>query len=304
MNDITNTKEWQAEIKAKRIPMRRVGRILWEEKAESRAVAMNKCMTTVMSKDCFAGHYSKTVSAVTCKDRLCPYCNSRRSHKLSRENHDILKELFERYKPRFIFLTLTVKNCDGENLDDTIKAISKAYKYLIEYDEVKKYLLGTIRTIEIVPSQDKDEYHPHIHALIAVSGGYFSRGYIDQKRWRELWARAAKLDYDPRVDVRIVKPKKGHEASDTLGAAQEVSSYSVKSSEYADENVPEETARRIIATLMYALKNHRLISFSGELKKIRAELKQSDADDFDEVCTLENCPVCGSGLVEVLHKFK
>lgn len=44
-------------------------------------------------------------------------------------------------------------------------------------------------------------YHPHFHILLAVPTNYFSKNYIKQSEWTDMWQRAMKLDYTPIVHV-------------------------------------------------------------------------------------------------------
>lgn len=44
---------------------------------------------------------------------------------------------------------------------------------------------------------------------LLVESTYFknTENYIDQGQWTGFWKKAMKLDYDPVVDVRAIKPK-------------------------------------------------------------------------------------------------
>ncbi|QTD39770.1 protein rep [Sporosarcina sp. Te-1] len=54
-----------------------------------------------------------------CKARLCPMCNWRRSLKIAFQNKKIIQAVNEREKVRWVVLTLTVRNVDGEDLKPT-----------------------------------------------------------------------------------------------------------------------------------------------------------------------------------------
>jgi hypothetical protein len=41
-----------------------------------------------------------------------------------------------------------------------------------------------------------------------VNPSYFTHGYLSQEKWKQLWKDCLRLDYDPVVDIRKVKPKK------------------------------------------------------------------------------------------------
>jgi hypothetical protein len=63
-----------------------------------------------------------------------------------------------------------------------------------------------------------------------VRPSYFSRGYVSQARWTELWQECGRLDYVPVVDVRIVK-------GDMKKAVQETLKYSVKPADMEADGV-------------------------------------------------------------------
>ena len=56
----------------------------------------------------------------TCKDRFCPFCNWRRARKLAIQSYGVLKAIEVDRKVRYLFVTLTVKNCPVEELSFTI----------------------------------------------------------------------------------------------------------------------------------------------------------------------------------------
>ena len=129
-------------------------------------------------------------------------CNWRKSLKMFSQVSRISEELLkEKSATRFLFLTLTVKNVAGERLSETIDVMNKAFKYLFNEGlsfapatVVKKNLLGYLRAMEVTYNSKSGEYHPHLHILLAVKPAYFSRDYVAQSQWREMWRKAMKLD--------------------------------------------------------------------------------------------------------------
>ena len=47
--------------------------------------------------------------------------------------------------------------------------------------------------------------HPHYHALLLVKPSYFTKNYIKQSEWVEMWQKALRADYAPSVNVKTVK---------------------------------------------------------------------------------------------------
>lgn len=229
----------------------------------------------------------KLKQAWFCKNRQCPMCNWRRARKYSAQISQVLDVLLEREpNVQFLFLTLTVKNCEGYELDETIKKLHKAFNLMMRYAKVKKNLMGYVRATEISYNNVDGTYHPHIHVLLVVRSNYFSgRGenYITQKEWIQLWKKAMKLDYDPRVDVRKVYDHKGQ---GLVSAVKETAKYPVKP---MDNEVDDEGEMlQITYDLYHGLKRKRLLSFGGILKDIKNELGLDDVEDGDLVNTDED----------------
>ncbi|MHC3897302.1 protein rep, partial [Streptococcus thermophilus] len=136
-------------------------------------------------------------------------CNWRRSMKYSYQTSKIVDEAIkQKPKARFLFLTLTVKNVEGEALNSTISQLTKSFDRLFKRAKVQRNLLGYLRSIEVTHNENDKTYHPHIHVLMMVKPNYFSgRGnnYITQKEWGEMWSNSLKVDYTPMIDIRTVK---------------------------------------------------------------------------------------------------
>lgn len=175
-----------------------------------------------------------------CRLRLCPICQWRKSLKAYGQMRKIVDWCNARKQLRYIFATLTVQNCEGEELFPTISAMMAAYNRLVGYAAIagsqgsEPVVKGWYRSLEITHDTEKvisearyndrrkyyqarglgpgdlnpgfDTYHPHFHVIWAVTPGYFSgRQYISQDKLTALWQRAARLNYTPTVDLRAVK---------------------------------------------------------------------------------------------------
>lgn len=60
--------------------------------------------------------------------------------------------------------------------------------------EVKQVVKGYARKLEITNNEERDDYHPHFHVLIAGNKSYFNDkdNYIPRDRWFELWQQVTK----------------------------------------------------------------------------------------------------------------
>lgn len=209
-----------------------------------------------------------------CRVRLCPVCQWRRSLKTFAQMSQVL-ELARSDGYQFIFLTLTMRNCDGSELSDELTHILLSFNRLMKYKDVRAAVKGFYRGCEVTHNIQTDEYHPHIHAIIAVRSGYFGGTmYISQQKWTALWQRALQVSYTPIVDVR--KCKGGSKA------IAEACKYAVKPSDILnmdDWDMTVDTLR----TLDSALENRRFIGLGGVLKDLHKQLHLDDMEDGDLV---------------------
>ena len=171
---------------------------------------------------------------------------------------------------RWLFITLTVRNCMVTDLRRTIQDMNKAWHRLVqrkEFDVVQ----GWIRTTEVTRGRD-DSAHPHFHVLMMVKPSYFGKNYVTQRRWAELWQDCARLDYTPIVHVKAVKPKLGVGSLDQLPlrrAISETLKYSVKPQDMSDDWLIQLTRQ------VYHL---RFIASGGILKNVLREGEEKEED--------------------------
>lgn len=215
-----------------------------------------------------------------CRVRLCPICQWRRSLKTFAHMSHIMAAV-EDDRPRgYIFVTLTVKNCSGDDLGHTLDNLTSGFTRLMNYARVNKAVKGWYRGIEITHNLTMDTYHPHIHMVCAVNKSYFKNAeYIKQREWTSLWRKAARLSYDPRVDVRRIK-------GNDPGAVAEVAKYSVTSDGYIipdDWDMTIDTVRLLDTTLDH----RRFIAYGGIFKEWHKRLNLDDEQDGDLVHTDE-----------------
>lgn len=214
-----------------------------------------------------------------CRVRHCPICQWRRSLMWRARLFKALPQITAKYPTaRWIFVTLTVKNCEISELRSTLTKMNAAWKRMIG----RKLwpALGFIKSLEITRGADGTA-HPHFHCLLLVPAGYFSKGYISQGDWASLWQSCLKVDYIPVLDVRAVKGKKDPlnatlEASNEalLKAICETLKYSVKPSDLlADPQWLDE--------LIKQLQNTRSISIGGVLKEFFSEDDPEDLINGD-----------------------
>jgi len=280
--------------------------------SEASFLALESCASFLLYKLGVQGEM-KLKTADFCKSRLCPMCNWRKSLKMFGQASRITERTLKEYPTtRFIFVTFTVKNCDGEELENTINAMNEGFSKLTAKSRkfaysvgFKKSLLGYMRAIEVTYNKNDDNYHPHIHAIFAVKADYFTRGYIKQADWQTMWGECLGLDYEPIVHVQTVKPRSKDADFDNgrvamVGAVAETAKYPVKMDGIIE--LKEEIAVKVIIILSNALRGKRLVTFGGLFADVRKELKLDDLENGDLIHADES-EVLVDEVARILFKF-
>ncbi len=185
----------------------------------------------------------KLKSALFCRSRLCMTCQWRKALMWTGRFLQAMPAILRDYpSARFIFLTLTVRNCELSDLRPTLEHMNKSWRRMSQRKSFPA--IGFVKSMEVTRNWDvsykgayqgrlggktldkwkKDhkgykakelvlkattEVHPHFHALLMVEPGYFAgHSYLSQSDWTELWRSCLRIDYTPIVDVKAVKPNK------------------------------------------------------------------------------------------------
>jgi plasmid rolling circle replication initiator protein Rep len=192
-----------------------------------------------------------------CRVRHCLVCQWRRSLMWRARFFKALPEIQAKYPTgRWIFVTLTVKNCELTDLRITLNWMNAAWHKLIKRKEFPA--LGFVKSVEVTRKPEDGTAHPHFHCLMLVPAGYFKRGYISHAKWQELWQSCLKTDYPPRVDVRVVKSKTA-----TSNDVQDASNQAM--------------AEAVCETLKYAVKPSDLLADPDWLGELTKQLQKSRA---------------------------
>jgi plasmid rolling circle replication initiator protein Rep len=236
----------------------------------------------------FPSNEKKLAKANFCKVRLCPMCSWRRSRKIYGQVSQVMDYALKDKEYRFLFLTLTCKNVDGERLSETIDNLFHAYKKMSERKQFKKSVKGWFRGLEVThnldeASKDYDTYHPHFHVILMVNKSYFNdrKQYIKQEDWTNLWKDCLGVDYTPIVNVKAFKTANKAQTSKSVA---ESAKYTVKDNDYLITD-NEELTDNAVMILDSALAGRRLIAFGGELRKIHRLLNLDDAENGDLIHT-------------------
>jgi plasmid rolling circle replication initiator protein Rep len=139
-----------------------------------------------------------------CRVRHCPVCQWRRSLMWQAKVYRALPALVRDYPDtRFLFMTLTIRNCEVRNLRATLDQMRQAWVRLTQLRSFPAR--GWVRAVEITRSQRDRSAHPHYHCLLMVAPAYFQSDYLKQREWAKLWQQSLRINYRPVVDIRAVK---------------------------------------------------------------------------------------------------
>lgn len=315
-------------------------------------VALERCCSWLLFRKYIESQVMKLDKAEFCKHRLCPVCNWRKSLKLFSQTKTVTTELMQEFPTaRYLFQTLTVRNVRGNELATTIDKMNAGFKLMTNAGKnnasakpIKANLLGYAKAMEIKydaeklitkqmfadrkqyytgrgmkvgdPNPNYDMYHPHFHVLLMVKGEFFTgKGYIKQSQWTSIWRDCMKLDYDPQVDVRTIKPNKNREVetdylkqeaissaiSETLKYPVKPDSLKLEAFEFMTEEGQDKITEAVIC-LSHALRKRRLVTFGGEILKARKKLKQDDIENGDLI-GVDGEPVPESEFELVLYNW-
>ena len=216
----------------------------------------------------------KLRNARFCRVRHCPVCQWRRSLRWKAKAYKVLPKIVEAYPThRWIFLTLTVKNCQIGELQSTLTEMNQAFRRMTRRKVWPA--VGWLRSTEVTRGRDGTA-HPHLHNLLLVNPGYFGRNYINQAEWAKIWRKAMKLDYDPIIDCRSVKRGK-----QPMQLVPELLKYCTKESDMTAD-------REWFLELTRQMHKMRCVATGGILKEYLRELEENpqdligEGDNFEE----------------------
>lgn len=188
-----------------------------------------------------------------CRVRVCPVCQWRRSLMWRARLYQALPSIIKANpQGRWLFLTLTVRNCYVPDLRETLQAMNKAWQRLLKRPEFA-HVIGWLRTTEVTRGRDGSA-HPHFHVLLLVKPGMLSKYYVSQSRWGELWQECMKLDYSPVVDIRSVRERPSRKGNTEDSFPVEL-----------PEGMSPGLARAIMEVAKYSTKDKDLLADDGWL---------------------------------------
>jgi plasmid rolling circle replication initiator protein Rep len=225
-----------------------------------------------------------------CNVRHCSFCQFARARKLRAKFLKVFT--FENIQDfDWIFLTLTVKNCQDNEINSTIKWMNKAWQRLIQRKAFPAQ--GFLRSFEITMQHDrlatdgkikkssgsasrsKDGHlmaHPHLHVVLCMKPGYYETNFKDKDWWIDQWQSCLGVDYRPSISIKKIYDYE----NDLISALLETLKYTTKP---ADFDLTNPCAGEWLYALTRELHKVRAISVGGNIAKF---CPQSDIDSIED----------------------
>lgn len=201
-----------------------------------------------------------------CRQKYCPTCSRRKSLKAFAVGMKLYKELQSEFS--FLHVVLTVRNCSADKIRDTVRALYNQSSAMLR-SKLCAGFKGVLRCLEITYNEERGDFHPHLHCLVAVRRSYFtSRCYVSVESLRSEWADRMGQTTASVYISRIREPEK---------AIAEICKYCVKPLQL--DGVPVH-----IYEILYTQTKHvRHMQSYGVIRDTLAKLKL----DFEETSDVD-----------------
>jgi len=223
-------------------------------------------------------NYSYSPKPITfyCKQRQCPICQWRRSQRTCAEVHQLFDYRPDLAEGKWIFLTLTARNCETWDLRDTLKKMTNAFQRMTRRLFWRENVLGAIRYTEVsVGRANPDTAHPHFHCLLLIRPSMFAgNNYMSTQRWADAWGSALQEHYTPEVHVERLQ-----------GAPQEIREGVVNWAGYSTKARRDTPSAQWLVNVTQQLKGLQLVQVMGELGRIAPHFSTEDVVDVDYIST-------------------
>lgn len=269
-----------------------------------RGYRMKECARFITVKTCPDCGRSVASSAALCRDRVCPTCAWRLSAKRAAEMLQTLALITDLGEYTAAFLTLTVKNCEADQLGATLDMMSEAWHRMASKRQFRELVKGTARSVEITYNSETKQLHPHFHIILLLDCEQSEMGEMN-RFFNSEWARAARLVYQPITDLRMIRNETilsggsgESEAERYKTAILETFKYTIKDDSLADMPLG------IFRYYVDGVAGKRLINYTGVIKTARKKLgyKENEEEEGTEESGMK-CPDCGHEMLEAVFEW-
>lgn len=203
----------------------------------------------------------KKFSSTYCKKIWCTNCCRIRTAELTNAYKQPLLNLGQLY-----FVTLTIPNVSGNQLEKTISTMQKAFSRIVNSMQKKKYnvKLNGVRKIETTHNEITNTFHPHFHII--------QPDLKCAKILQQLWLKQF--------------PQATHKAQDVTSINQDEQSF-IELFKYATKETNakgQQYSPEALHTIYSAMEGKRLIQKFGTFKKIPTPKQMEiSKDEFNHI---------------------
>lgn len=333
-----NSRGQERPWKKHKITSQKIVALLYLLNDSDRAKRAKFCATKLVFNECPNGHGKWLKQANFCQLRVCPLCVWRKGLFTYLQFIQVAHKVIETHpNTQFIFLTLTIKNCELDELSKTLTRLNKSFAKFVKYKRIREAYKGFFKSIETTYNPETNTFHPHIHCVVAVNKNYFtSRNYVKFKELQLFWKKSLKVDYDPDCDFRKVKPKKKKNINtinedilmmdkelmnqSLIQGGAEAAKYSVKVNDiinptiWKDDSFELREAKRrladdqqwqaeVLSYLMSGIDGRQLIGYTGIFRDAYKALNCAEVEESDLIHMPGDedsctCKICQSELIQ------
>lgn len=270
------------------------------EAYRKRGYRMKECGRFITVSTCPDCGRSEASSATLCRDRVCPTCSWRLAAKQSAEMLQTLALINDIEDYTAAFLTLTVKNCEPDQLPAVLDMMSEAWHRMAMKKKFKELVKGTARSTEITYNAKTRTFHPHYHIILMLDCTPERLGELNAF-FNEEWGKAARLVYQPITDLRLIENRAMLETDKPKAelykkAILETFKYTIK-----DDSL-KEMPLYIFRYYVDGVQGKRLINYTGIIKEARGQLEFTEELDEDGQ-TSKKCPECNADMLQAVYQW-
>jgi hypothetical protein len=160
---------------------------------KKKGARMIDCAKVLLFKKFEQIEYRKLFKAFMCKILLCPFCMARKSILIGNNLYKVLQFGADEKKLEYIHLTLALKNCKINELQDTIELMLKSFKKFVNRDIFKQKGKVTV-------TMEKHLYQSLLR--YARDGEKYFDKYLEMKKSEEIYKKAV-ADINREKDWKI-----------------------------------------------------------------------------------------------------
>ncbi len=139
---------------------------------------------------------------------------------------------------------------------------------MFERKKVKTAIKGYIRKLEMTYNEERNDYNPHFHMILAVNKSYFTDKdyYISHGEWLTMWREVTGMTEITQVNVKKINMMRG-------SAVEAVAKYSAKDSEMLH-------SEDVFDAFYKALRGKRLLVYSGLFKEYNKKFENDELEEY------------------------